>query len=797
SVRHGDTTQNDRRKQATNPPDLLITTPESIQAMFMGKVLRKHLAGVRYVIVDEIHELAASKRGCQLSVALERIVELAGDFQRIGISATVGNPELVGKFLCGKRPCQVVAVPVAKTLDLSVRFAGEGFGEQVKLIEKCIDSHTSSLVFTNTRSVAEAIGNALVSREDIDVHHGSLSREVRVDAEDRFRNGQTRGMICTSSMELGIDIGQIDHVVQFNSPREVARLMQRTGRAGHRIGAASKGMILATGFDDILESMVVVRLATENRPENVRPHINPADVIANQIAALAVERGEISIENIEKIFERCYCFENAGELIRDVIAQMEKHYLIRTEDGMVITKARARKYLSLNLSMIADEKKCVIFDVISRKPVGTLDESFVISWISSGAVFVARGQVWRVLELEENKVMVEPAKNAKGELPSWEGEQIPVPFTVAMEVGALRRTQDFASYRSDERSVTFAQKTLDEMKKNRSITATDKLIVLEDADEGVVVNLCAGHKVNEAIGRVLSILISARYGSAVGIETNAYRFYLRLPKHLAAPDVEEVFHTLEPEHVEGILQLALKKTSLYKWRLVQAAKKFGAIDADADYEKISMNRLLELFDGTIVEREAFRELFFSNMDVEGAKEIVRRLKNHEMETRTSRLSVIGAQGLFSERDMVTPPGEDQAIIESVKHRIAEQDVVLACMHCRKWKSRTKTGRVAEQPVCPVCGARLIAVLKPYEEPMFLALKKKTLTTEEKEAEKRMMKNANMVLSSGRDAVIALSGRGVGPDSAARILATFAKGDNFYREILKAERRFVQTHQYWG
>jgi ATP-dependent Lhr-like helicase len=604
-------------------------------------------------------------------------------------------------------------------------------------------------------------------------------------------------MICTSSMELGIDIGQIDHVVQFNSPREVARLMQRTGRAGHRIGAASKGMILATGFDDILESMVVVRLATENRPENVRPHINPADVIANQIAALAVERGEISIENIEKIFERCYCFENAGELIRDVIAQMEKHYLIRTEDGMVITKARARKYLSLNLSMIADEKKCVIFDVISRKPVGTLDESFVISWISSGAVFVARGQVWRVLELEENKVMVEPAKNAKGELPSWEGEQIPVPFTVAMEVGALRRTQDFASYRSDERSVTFAQKTLDEMKKNRSITATDKLIVLEDADEGVVVNLCAGHKVNEAIGRVLSILISARYGSAVGIETNAYRFYLRLPKHLAAPDVEEVFHTLEPEHVEGILQLALKKTSLYKWRLVQAAKEFGAIDADADYEKISMNRLLELFDGTIVEREAFRELFFSNMDVEGAKEIVRRLKNHEMETRTSRLSVIGAQGLFSERDMVTPPGEDQAIIESVKHRIAEQDVVLACMHCRKWKSRTKTGRVAEQPVCPVCGARLIAVLKPYEEPMFLALKKKTLTTEEKEAEKRMMKNANMVLSSGRDAVIALSGRGVGPDSAARILATFAKGDNFYREILKAERRFVQTHQYWG
>ncbi|HJJ27917.1 MAG TPA: DEAD/DEAH box helicase [Methanocorpusculum sp.] len=799
AVRHGDTTQNDRKKQATHPPDILITTPESLQAMFMGKVLRKHLSGVRYVIVDEIHELADGKRGCQLEVALERLAEYTGEFQRIGISATVGNPDVVGKFLCGMRSFEIVQVPVAKTLDLSVRFAGESFRDQTKLIGKCIDAHNSTLVFTNTRSVAESIGVSLKEqgRTDVDVHHGSLSREVRIDAEDAFREGRTRCMICTSSMELGIDIGQIDHVVQFNSPREVARLMQRTGRAGHQINAASKGIILATGFDDILESMVIVRKSLASEPEKVRLHINPADVAANQIAALAVERGEISIEKIKAVFARCRCFENSSELIDSVISRMEKHYLIRTESGMVITKARARRYLSLNLSMIADEKKSLIFDVVSRKPVGTLDESFVISWISSGAVFVARGQMWRVLDIEDNKIMVEPAKNAKGELPSWEGEQIPVPLSVAMEVGRLRRMRNFADYKADANSVRFAEKILDEMVKNRSVTATDKLIVLEDADEGVVVNLCGGHKVNEAIGRVLSILISARYGTSVGIETNAYRILIRLPKMLAAPDVEEVLCTVEPEHVEGILQLALKKTALYKWKLVQVAKKFGAIDADADYEKISINRLLELFDGTVIESEAFRELFFSNMDVEGAKWILTRLKNHEMETKCSRLSIIGAQGLFTGRDVVTPPGEDQAIIESVKHRIAEQDIILACMHCKSWKSRTKTGRVTEQPVCPVCGARLIAVLKPYEEQAYLALRKKTLSTEEKEARDRMMRNANMVLSSGKKAVIALSGRGVGPEAAARILGTFAAGDNFYREILKAERKFVQTHRYWG
>jgi ATP-dependent Lhr-like helicase len=393
--------------------------------------------------------------------------------------------------------------------------------------------------------------------------------------------------------------------------------------------------------------------------------------------------------------------------------------------------------------------------------------------------------------------MVEPAKNAKGELPSWEGEQIPVPFTVATEVGRLRRLQNFDEYRADEKSVLFAKKVLSEMKKNRSITATDQLIVLEDSDEGVVVNLCGGHKVNETIGRVLSILLSARYGTTVGIETNAYRILLRLPKFLRAPDVEEVLLSLEPEHLEAILMLALKKTALYKWKLVQIAKKFGAIDADADYEKISMNRLLDLFDETVIEKEAFRELFFSSMDVESAKNVVAMLKDHKMETKTSRLSIIGAEGLFTGRDVVVPPGEDQAIIESVKHRIDEQDVILACMHCRKWKSKTKVARVPDQPECPVCGARLIAALKPYEEPMFAALKKKTLSTEEREAETRMMRNANMVLSSGKKAVVALAGRGVGPEAAARILNTFATGDNFYREILKAERKFVQTHRYWG
>jgi ATP-dependent Lhr-like helicase len=178
-VRHGDTSMAERRKQALHPPDLLITTPETVQALFMGKVLRQHLKNVRYVIVDEVHELAGSKRGAQLAVALERLHVYAGEFQRIGLSATVGNPEEIARFLCGDRPCSVVQVPVAKHLEISVKYVGDDFKHQTDVLSKALKREGSTLVFVNTRVTAEALGHALFEHGDVEVHHGSLSKEGR------------------------------------------------------------------------------------------------------------------------------------------------------------------------------------------------------------------------------------------------------------------------------------------------------------------------------------------------------------------------------------------------------------------------------------------------------------------------------------------------------------------------------------------------------------------------------------------------------------------------------------------
>ncbi len=794
-VRHGDTSQSDRRKQALNPPNLLVTTPETLQAMFMGKRLREHLKNIKFVIVDEIHDLAGTKRGAQLSIALERLVPYAGEFQRIGLSATVGNPNEIAEFLTGDRKCEIVEVPIVKKISIDVEIAGDKYESQVSAIKRQLKKSGSTLIFVNTRSTAELLSHTLAKTENVDVHHGSLSKDIRIEAEEKFKNGEIKTLICTSSMELGIDIGHIDRVVQFGSPREVNRLVQRIGRAGHQIGKVSKGTIIASGFDDLLESLVISRLGTAGLVEPVMPTYDAGDVIANQIAALAVEYGEISINDVRTILSRSPIVKSL-DFFDDIIKQMLEHYLIRVEDQKIITTGRARRYLSGNLSMIPDEKKVPIYDMVSRRTVGSLDESFIITSLHTGAVFIARGQLWRVLDLEDGKITVEPAKNAEGELPSWEGEQIPVPFAVANEVGALRRTRKFSEYTDDEASIKFAEGYLLMAEKNHAMIPTDKLITLEKSEEGIVINLCAGHQVNEAFGRVISILISARSGSTIGMDLDAYRILLRVPRDISTRDVLEVIHTVQPGHVRGILEIALKRTSLFKWKLVQVAKKFGAIDPDADYERISFLKLTDLLKMPSLEKEAYRELFSHYMDIDGAARIIEMIGTAEIETTIGPQSVFGAGGLLTSRDLIPPPTEDQAVISTLKHRIEEQDIFLACMNCRKWKVKTKVSRVPENPVCGICGARLIAVLKPYEEEHFAISKKEKKSTEEKAIEKRLIKNANMVLSSGKKAIFVLAAKGVGPDTASRILGTFTEGDALYREIIKAERNFIKTHRFW-
>ena len=466
---------------------------------------------------------------------------------------------------------------------------------------------------------AEALGHALSARGDVEVHHGSLSKEIRIDAEERFKKGEIRTLICTSSMELGIDIGRVDHVIQFGSPREVARLVQRVGRAGHQLNTISRGTILATGFDDLLESLVIARWQRQTRSSRwslttiAARHARQPD----RGDCRGVRRDRTVPDPGYRGADRHLC--RCGTLLDDVCTQLEEHRLIRIDGSRIVTTARARRYLSGNLSMIHDERKIPIFDMVSRRTVGTLDESFVVGWVHTGAVFITKGQLWRVLEMNDGRLTVEPAKKRSAN--SRHGR------------GSRSRSRSRSPARSGRFGANAPRGTIHKEKESIAFAAH---YPFRDGEEPVAGSRPTGSSPSRTSmmawsamsapatrqtrrsGRVLSILISARDGTTVGIELDAYRILLRLPSAIRAADVRDFLLSLEPAHMPGILKLALKRTALFKWKLVQIAKKFGAIDPDADYEKISIQRLLDYFDNTVVQQEAYRELLSGYMDVDAA-----------------------------------------------------------------------------------------------------------------------------------------------------------------------------------
>lgn len=328
AVRHGDTETKERGRQTMAPPDIMITTPETLQAMLPGRNLKRHLSKVRWVIVDEVHELANDKRGVQLAVALERLREITSvEPQVIGLSATIGSPDLVGKFLVGSgRGCEIVRVSVAKDLKLDVVFP-EAENSDYDLAERLatfpevaarlrnlrdlIEKNRSTLIFTNTRSEAEILASRFRIWDvnaPISIHHGSLAKSSRVEVESSLKKGELKGVVCTSSLELGIDIGNVDLVIQYNSPRQVTRLLQRVGRSGHWVGGVSRGVIITMDSDDALESAVIVRKALAEELEEVKIIENPCDVLTHQLAGLLLDEGRMGVSDALSIVRRAYPF---------------------------------------------------------------------------------------------------------------------------------------------------------------------------------------------------------------------------------------------------------------------------------------------------------------------------------------------------------------------------------------------------------------------------------------------------------------------------------------------------------
>ncbi len=813
-VRHGDTPPGERARQSRSPPDILITTPETLQILLTGSRLRGQLKNVRWVVVDEVHELANDERGAQLAVGLERLAQVAGrDFQRIGLSATVGSPEEVARFLGGEgRPVEVVRVSVPKGMAIDVEFPRPAPGdealaskirvkaEQATALRRCrelIEAHRSTLFFVNTRDTAEFLSSRFRQWSEtlpIGVHHGSLSKEVRVQMEEDFKAERLKALICTSSLELGIDVGSADFVLQYNSPREVTRLVQRVGRSGHALGRTSQGTIIAAGEDDLAEAAVIARRALADELEELRVRPNPLSVLANQIVGHVLALGGCRVDECYELFRRAYPFRSLPRAtFDDVVKQLNDLGAIRLREGSVYRASRSLSYFYENISMIPDERSYRVVDISTRRSVGILDEAFVAADVQVGAAFIMKGQTWQVVEMGEDHIMVQPVRELGG-IPSWVGEEIPVPHAVAREVGRARREGNLEGYPVNPYGRERFEAYLEEQ--GSLAIPTDELITVEQGRGLLVINACFGSKVNETVGHLLSALLTARLGESIGVHTDPYRVILEVPRLVDPKRVQELLETTDPSAVESILRLALRNSSQLKWMFIQVAKKFGAIRRGVDYREINVGRLMRAFDKTPVLEEALDKMLWERLDVPRTEAVLREIQSRNIRIAISRISHIGKAGVERRRHLVSPGTPDRATLLALKKRLEGENAILFCMNCKTLRTE-RVGDLRDPIKCPYCGSLMQAALRPYErENAALVIKKRPTEAEAREVRK-LYTNASLVRAHRRKAVMALMGRGIGPETAARILRRY-HGDEleFLRDILEAEVTYARTKRFW-
>ncbi len=833
SVRHGDTTQYERSKQSEFPPDILISTPETLQAILPGTRMKENLSNVRWVIIDEIHELVGSKRGTQLSVALERLRQLSKNFQIIGLSATVGSPEKVANFL--GQEVEIVRALSSKDYEIEV-ISPDPDDEDRKLGEKIflgpeatarlrkihnLIKENKSLVFTNTREAAEVLSSRLRTLEydGHGIHHSSLSKDVRIQAEDMFKNGDLNALICTSSLELGIDVGTVEQVVQYMSPRQVSKLVQRVGRSGHSIDRKSRGVIIAADRDDILEAGVIARKAMAGELEETGFHDLAWDVLSHQIVGLALDRYGIDWKEAYEIIKGSYLYRELGKQdFSRVLKFMEILRVVYLDTG-IKRRRKSWRYYYENLSTIPDVYQYRVIDNIENREVGVLDEAFVAEHGETGTTFIVKGSPWRILSAYGGKVFVEPVDDITSAVPAWEGELIPVTRGIAQEVGELRRNikENIGRKMSEEKLVENIRKKypispdsckkiigyIREQVKSKKAVPDDKTVLIEGDKDFVVIHSCFGSLVNQTLSRFFSALLTSELGKSVGIKNDPYRIMIQ---GVSKESVLKSIKDNTEEDFELIIDNIIDRTQMFRWRFIHVAKRFGAITREARWDKMNMAKMIDSYRGSPVFDEARREVYMEKLDVEGARDIFSKIKNKEIKVVVddkAKLSPMGKTGVeYQFRELVGPEKPEREIFTVFKHRLLNTRVRLACMKCGQYSVTETVRMIKKDPECPVCGSRLIAVIKPHEKEKEKIIKKnvegKELGDEEKKELERMEDSADLVLTYGKKVITALAGRGVGPDTAIRILAKQKENeDDFLKEILNAERNFAKTKRFWN
>ncbi len=839
-VRHGDTTQYARRKQAITPPNLLITTPESLQAILPGKRLRYHLKTVFAVVVDEVHDLAGSKRGTQLSLGLERLEQLVGSkILRIGLSATVGNPKEVAKLLGGKTDIKTIwagyddrrvdlkvkmPVPTEQHKKMSRKLSYPSHSvARLETIVSLIEKHRSSLVFTNTRSFAEVLGakmHALNPSFEFDVHHGSLSKNVRLSAEDRLKSGVSKAIIATSSLELGIDIGQADLVIQYSSPREVSRLVQRVGRSGHGVGRTAKGVVISTvNLDDISESGIIIRRAKSNKVENARIPKKAWDVLCHQITGILLDCDTIEKTELLDVITRAYPFSEVSQIeLNRLLVFMEGRRLLELEGEEVSKGAKTRIFYYERLSTIPDTRQVSAVDITTRTSIGVLDEDYVAANVTPGSVFVIRGRPWNVISIDEEsgEVICSPASATDTDTPRWVGEMIPVPYEVASDVAKMwnsileKSDDEIASwlqeYGISGDATDHLTKTVLESEKTLERLPSPDLYVLETFDNGIVFHCPLGTRANETLGIIIASLLTTRLGIVVAVERDPYRILFTSEGDLQSSHILDVLNEYSVEQASHILRLAIKQTQNFASRFIHVGRRMDIIRKDAKKKQIPVRYLIKSFEDTPVFEEAMREVLEEKMDEVRALDVFERYSRRDLkvhEIKTSKPSPL-ARLIVEEKTRFEVMGEiteEDEILRMMEERLLAKQFRLVCMAENHWNSVRTISTLEDAVMCPICESKMVAVLQVADKnfPKLLDKRRRgdALTKEEQRKYSNAALTAELVSRYGKTALLVLAGRGIGATTASRILSPGLKDrPQILRAIAKGELQYERTRPYW-
>ncbi len=727
-TRTGDTSQKEKAQMRKKAPHILLTTPESLAIMMASKKFKEKLKGVQWVITDEIHSLAENKRGTNFSLALERLEKLSPGFTRVGLSATVSPIEEVAKYLVGyekskPRKCKIVEIKFLKKTDLKLVLPVKNLIETefmikhkalYKKMHDLIKKHRTTLIFTNTRSATERVVHNLkdmypkyYNDNNIGAHHGSLSKDVRRKLEDDLREGKVKCVVCSTSLELGIDIGYVDLVICLGSPKSVARFLQRSGRAGHRLHETIKGRIVAMNRDDMVECSTLLKCAKESKIDDIHIPTNALDLLPQHIIGLVMENYELPLKEAYELTKNAYPYRSLDygdfmkviHLLAGKYMDLESRHIYSKiwfdEDTRTIrAKGKMTRVIYMtNLGTIPEESYVTV--KIKDQIIGKLDEPF-LERLKPGDVFVLAGKTYQFRYTNGMTAQVTASVDRPPTVPNWISEMLPLSFDLAMQIGRFRRlVEDKLKHDYEKEDILEfikgwvycddknAEQIYNYFNEQFLVSKIphDKRIVIElyrdENQKYAVFHTMFGRRVNDCLSRALAFVIGKMEKRDVEVAINDNGFYLA---HSTNINYMKAFRMLEPTIFREIVEKSIEKSQLMVRRFRHAATRSlmilrnykgrrKRVNRQQFSSKLLLKAVRDLDPDFPVLKETKREILEDVMDVENTLKVLNMIKNKKIKVKelSSDIPSPFSLGLLS-----------QGISEMIK--IEDKDEFLKRMH---------------------------------------------------------------------------------------------------------------------